>query len=143
MQKSETSLSFSFEIAFASIFFFVVVDIFESLSRSVFIPQALINDDRVPKKDLMTGFNRDEGIIFIEVSEVPGFDQGPSLITREQFLFGLGISFPHTHSLVKNAVAHEYTDWTDEKNHTKNRDALSEFATDYLFICPAFDFARR
>ncbi|XP_075891948.1 acetylcholinesterase-like isoform X1 [Nelusetta ayraudi] len=112
----------------------------------VFLPdtvQALINDDRVPKKDLMTGFNRDEGIIFIELSEVPGFDQGPSLITREQFLFGLGISFPHTHSLVKNAVTHEYTDWTDEKNHTKNRDALSEFATDYLFICPAFDFARR
>lgn len=112
----------------------------------VFLPdtvQALINDDRVPKKELMTGFNKDEGIIFIEMSEVPGFDEGPSLITREQFQFGLSLSFPHTHSLVKNAVAHEYTDWTDEKNHTKNRDALSEFATDYLFICPAFDFARR
>lgn len=91
----------------------------------------------------MTGFNRDEGIIFIEFTEVHGFDQSPSLITREQFLFVLGLSFPHTHSLVKNAVAHEYTDWTDEKNHTKNCEALSEFATDYLFICPAFDFARR
>lgn len=112
-------------------------------SCSIFIPQALINDDRVPKKDLMTGFNSNEGIIFIEISGVPGFDQGQSLITREQFLFGLGLSFPHTHSLVKDAVAHEYTDWTDEKNRTKNRDALSRFATDYLFICPAFDFAHR
>lgn len=109
----------------------------------VFFSQALINDDRVPKKDLMTGFNSDEGIIFIELSRVPGFDLGPSLITREQFLFGVGLSFPHAHSLVKDLVAHEYTDWTDEKNRTKNRDALSRFATDYLFICPAFDFACR
>lgn len=91
----------------------------------------------------MTGFNSNEGIIFIEVTGIPGFDQGPSLITRKQFLFALDLLFPHTHSLVKNAVAHEYTDWTDEKNHTKNRDALSEFATDFLFICPAFDFASR
>lgn len=91
----------------------------------------------------MTGFNSDEGLIFLVLSRVPGLDLDPCLITREQFLFDLGLSFPHTHSLVKAAVAHEYTDWTDEKNRTKNCDALIRFATDYLFICPAFDFARR
>lgn len=89
------------------------------------------------------GFTRDEGSLFIMLSGVPGFDLGPSLITREQFLYGLGLSFPRTHRLVKEAVVHQYTDWTDEKNCTKNRDALNEFISDYLFICPAQDFARR
>lgn len=115
----------------------------EVSSLLCFISQAMINDNRVPKKDLMTGFNSDEGIIFIQLSRLPGFDLGPSLISREQFLFDLGLSFPHTHSLVKDVVAHEYTDWTDQKNRTKNRDALSRSSTDYLFICPALDFARR
>lgn len=89
------------------------------------------------------GFTQDEGSLFIMLSGVPGFDLGPSLITREQFLYGLGLSFPHAHRLVKEAVVHEYTDWTDEKNCAKNRDALNEFISDYLFICPAQDFAHR
>lgn len=74
---------------------------------------------------------------------MPGFDLSPSLITREQFLYGMDGMFSEADSLMKEAVIYEYTDWADENNGAKNRDAVTALMTDTLFICPVQQFAQR
>lgn len=36
----------------------------------------------------------------------------------------------------------QYTDWMDENNRTKNRDALDDIVGDHNVICPLAHFAR-
>lgn len=74
---------------------------------------------------------------------MPGFDLSPSLITRKQFLYGMDLMFSEAYNLMKEAVIYEYTDWEDENDGAKNRDAVSALMTETMFICPVQQFAER
>lgn len=110
-------------------------------NQFVFALQALLKDKSNRKIDLLLGVNRDEATYFLIYGH-PGFDRGPSLISRKVFLNTLGTLFSTT-ELMKQAVIYEYTDWADESNQDKNRDALIALLTDSLFTCPMQEFAKR
>ncbi|XP_048397708.1 cholinesterase-like isoform X1 [Stegostoma tigrinum] len=107
------------------------------------LPEELIQMGNFKQIQILTGVNKHEGSFFL-VYEVPGFKKDTeSLITREEFLHGARMSFPEAGDIGLEAVIFQYTDWTDENNATKNRDALVDLAGDYNFVCPLMDFANK
>uniref|UniRef100_UPI00398E85BB LOW QUALITY PROTEIN: cholinesterase-like n=1 Tax=Pristiophorus japonicus TaxID=55135 RepID=UPI00398E85BB len=105
------------------------------------LPEKLIKIKNIKKINILAGVNKDEGSYFL-LYYVPGFDkETESLITREQFQQGVRIVYPDTGDNGAEAIAFQYTDWTDENNATKNRDALNDVAGDSNFICPLTNFA--
>lgn len=59
------------------------------------------------------------------------------------FLFlGVKLSVPHANDIGLEAVVLQYTDWLDENNGKKNRDALDDIVGDHNVICPLAHFAR-
>lgn len=55
---------------------------------------------------------------------------------------GVRLSVPHANDIGLEAVVLQYTDWMDENNRTKNRDALDDVVGDHNVICPLAHFAR-
>uniref|UniRef100_H3CMY0 Carboxylic ester hydrolase n=1 Tax=Tetraodon nigroviridis TaxID=99883 RepID=H3CMY0_TETNG len=112
----------------------------------VFLPDeidALISNPSIQKKEVLLGLNHDEGTYFL-VYTVPGFDiTSQSPITKAQFLTGVNLIFSHSYNITKETITFQYTDWADEENGTKNRDALNRMLSNYMFICPVQDFAYR
>lgn len=104
--------------------------------------QALLKSPGLQKREVLLGFNRNEGSYFTEYG-LPGFGLNPSHISRELFLSILNFLVTEEDSLVKDAVIYEYTNWADVNNGAKNRDALVEFLSDTMFFCPVQHFAQR
>lgn len=52
------------------------------------------------------------------------------------------MSVPHANDIGLEAVVLQYTDWMDENNGLKNRDALDDIVGDHNVICPLAHFAR-
>ncbi|XP_067898282.1 cholinesterase-like [Heterodontus francisci] len=106
-------------------------------------PEELIQMGNFKQIQILAGVNKDEGSYFL-MYEAPGFKRDTdSLITREEFLQGVRMSFPDAGDIGLEAIVFQYTDWTDANNATKNRDALVEVAGDCNFICPLMDFANK
>lgn len=55
---------------------------------------------------------------------------------------GVKLSVPHANDIGLEAVVLQYTDWLDENNGKKNRDALDDIVGDHNVICPLAHFAR-
>uniref|UniRef100_A0A3Q3WB44 Carboxylic ester hydrolase n=1 Tax=Mola mola TaxID=94237 RepID=A0A3Q3WB44_MOLML len=112
----------------------------------VFLPDTvdvMLNNDSLPKKDVLLGLNLDEGSYFL-VYGVPGFSiSTESLITRDEFLTGVDVILRHAHNVTKETAIFHYTDWKDEKNGTKNRDSLISLLSGFMFFCPVQRFAYR
>lgn len=91
----------------------------------------------------MIGLNKDEGTCFL-VYGSPGFSiTGQSLISRRDFLAGVNLTLTNAHSIIKEAVIFEYTDWTDKESRMKNRDSIGQLVGDQMFVCPVVDFANK
>lgn len=52
------------------------------------------------------------------------------------------MSVPHANDIGVEAVVLQYTDWMDENNGLKNRDAMDDIVGDHNVICPLAHFAR-
>lgn len=55
---------------------------------------------------------------------------------------GVKMSVPHANDIGLEAVVLQYTDWMDENNGMKNREALDDIVGDHNVICPLAHFAR-
>lgn len=55
---------------------------------------------------------------------------------------GVKLSVPHANDIGLEAVVLQYTDWMDENNGMKNRDAMDDIVGDHNVICPLAHFAR-
>uniref|UniRef100_A0A8C7XHR1 Carboxylic ester hydrolase n=1 Tax=Oryzias sinensis TaxID=183150 RepID=A0A8C7XHR1_9TELE len=105
--------------------------------------EKLLTGGNLPKKELMIGLNKDEGTCFL-VYGSPGFSiTGQSLISRRDFLAGVNLTLTNAHSIIKEAVIFEYTDWTDKESRMKNRDSIGQLVGDQMFVCPVVDFANK
>ncbi|XP_017279527.1 acetylcholinesterase [Kryptolebias marmoratus] len=103
--------------------------------------EVLLSSSNLPKKELMLGINKDEGT-YLLVYGMPGFNlTGESLISRDEFLEGVPLTMTSESTVTREAAIFQYTDWTDVKNRTKNRDSLGSLVGDQLFVCPALEFA--
>ncbi len=111
----------------------------------VFFPdttEAMVNSGNFKYTQIMLGVNQDEGSYFL-LYGAPGFSKdNESLISREDFLEGVKMSVPHANEIGLEAVIHQYTDWMDENNPQKNRDAMDDIVGDQNVICPLQHFAR-
>ncbi|KAM4628420.1 cholinesterase-like [Polymixia lowei] len=106
-------------------------------------PEVLLQNGNFLKTEVILGLNKDEGTYFL-VYGMPGYDiTSQSLISRSEFLQGMSLAVPGASNVTRQASIHQYTDWTDENNTTKNRDALGILGGDQHFICPMLEFARR
>ncbi|XP_013868296.1 acetylcholinesterase [Austrofundulus limnaeus] len=103
----------------------------------------LLTSNNLPKKELMMGLNKDEGTSFL-VYGMPGFNiTGESLISRDEFLKGVPLTMTRESDVTRETAIFQYTDWSDVKNSTKNRDSLGSLVGDQLFNCPVLEFASR
>uniref|UniRef100_A0A8V5GQY8 Acetylcholinesterase n=1 Tax=Melopsittacus undulatus TaxID=13146 RepID=A0A8V5GQY8_MELUD len=93
--------------------------------------------------DILLGAVRDEGTYFL-VYGVPGFGKdNESLISRDEFLHGVRMGVPQGDEVVAAAVELQYTDWLDQENPVKNREALGAIVGDHNVVCPLMEFAGR
>ncbi|XP_008283300.1 cholinesterase-like isoform X2 [Stegastes partitus] len=105
--------------------------------------EVLLSSGTLPKKELMIGLNKDEGTFFL-LYGMPGFNlSGQSLISRTDFLKGVQLALGHASDTIRQAAIFQYTDWADENDMMKNRDAVGSMVGDRLFVCPVLDFAER
>ncbi|KAM9425765.1 acetylcholinesterase [Pholidichthys leucotaenia] len=104
-------------------------------------PEDMLNSGNFKDTQILLGFNQDEGSYFL-VYGVPGFSKdNDSLISREDFLEGVKMVVPHANDIGLEAVVLQYTDWLDENNGIKNRDAMDDIVGDHNVICPLAHFA--
>ncbi|XP_048380176.2 acetylcholinesterase isoform X1 [Stegostoma tigrinum] len=103
--------------------------------------ESMLNSGNFKKTQVLLGVNKDEGTYFL-LYGAPGFSKdSESIITREDFMAGVKLSVPHASELGLEAVALQYTDWMDEHNGIKNRDAMDDIVGDHNVICPLMHFA--
>ena len=96
-----------------------------------------------PEAEVLLGAVQDEGTYFL-VYGVPGFGKdNESLISREEFLGGVRLGVPQATELAAEAVVLQYTDWLDQDNPVKNREALDDIVGDHNVVCPLMAFAQR
>ncbi|XP_070786004.1 acetylcholinesterase isoform X2 [Enoplosus armatus] len=105
-------------------------------------PEAMLSSGNFKDTQILLGVNQDEGSYFL-LYGAPGFSKdNDSLISREDFLEGVKLSVPHANDIGLEAVVLQYTDWMDENNGEKNRDAMDDIVGDHNVICPLAHFAR-
>ncbi|XP_036404830.1 acetylcholinesterase [Megalops cyprinoides] len=105
-------------------------------------PEAMLSSGNFKDTQILLGVNQDEGSYFL-LYGAPGFSKdNDSLISREDFLEGVKLSVPHANDIGLEAVVLQYTDWMDENNPMKNRDAMDDIVGDHNVICPLQHFAR-
>ena len=105
-------------------------------------PDAMLSSGNIKDTQILLGVNQDEGSYFL-LYGAPGFSKdNESHISREDFLEGLKMSVPHANDIGLEAIVLQYTDWMDENNQLKNRDALDDIVGDHNVICPLHHFAR-
>ncbi|XP_049648561.1 acetylcholinesterase [Accipiter gentilis] len=106
-------------------------------------PEALLGASGRPEAEVLLGAVQDEGTYFL-VYGVPGFGKdNESLISREEFLGGVRLGVPQANELAAEAVVLQYTDWLDQDNPVKNREALDDIVGDHNVVCPLMHFAQR
>ncbi|XP_075440238.1 acetylcholinesterase isoform X2 [Ascaphus truei] len=104
-------------------------------------PETLLNMGSFKPCPLMLGVNENEGSYFL-LYGAPGFSKNnESLIGREEFLGGVRMSVPHANDIALEAVVMQYTDWADEHDGVKNREAMENLVGDHNVICPMTHFA--
>ncbi|KAG7484102.1 hypothetical protein MATL_G00045570 [Megalops atlanticus] len=104
-------------------------------------PDAMLSSGNFKDAQILLGVNQDEGSYFL-LYGAPGFSKdNESLISREDFLEGVRLSVPHANDIGLEAVLLLYTDWMDEDNPRKNRDAMDDIVGDHNIICPLQHFA--
>uniref|UniRef100_A0A8C1VDA8 Carboxylic ester hydrolase n=1 Tax=Cyprinus carpio TaxID=7962 RepID=A0A8C1VDA8_CYPCA len=95
------------------------------------------------KIELLLGLNRNQGTYFL-VYGAPGFGiDNQSLINQDQFVTGVSMGLPGFSDIAREVAAFQYTDWTDEQNKPKSREALGWLVGDRYFSCSLLDFALR
>ncbi|KAJ8416794.1 hypothetical protein AAFF_G00326720 [Aldrovandia affinis] len=105
-------------------------------------PEAMLSSGNFKDTQILLGVNQDEGSYFL-LYGAPGFSKdNESLISREDFLEGVKMSVPHANDIGLEAVVLQYTDWMDENNALKNRNAMDDIVGDHNVICPLQHFAR-
>ncbi|KAG5852112.1 acetylcholinesterase-like [Anguilla anguilla] len=105
-------------------------------------PEAMLSSGNFKDTQILLGVNQDEGSYSL-LYGAPGFSKdNESLISREDFLEGVKMSVPHANDIGLEAVVLQYTDWMDENNPLKNRDAMDDIVGDHNVICPLQHFAR-
>ncbi|XP_060922286.1 acetylcholinesterase [Limanda limanda] len=105
-------------------------------------PEAMLSSGNFKDTQILLGVNQDEGSYFL-LYGAPGFSKdNESLISREDFMEGVKLSVPHANDIGLEAVVLQYTDWMDENNGFKNRDAMDDIVGDHNVICPLAHFAR-
>ncbi|NXT00798.1 ACES Acetylcholinesterase, partial [Jacana jacana] len=105
--------------------------------------EALEEPPGAPQVEVLLGAVQDEGTYFL-VYGVPGFGKdNESLISREEFLGGVRLGVPQANELAAEAVVLQYTDWLDQDNPVKNREALDDIVGDHNVVCPLMHFAQR
>ncbi|KAM9827499.1 acetylcholinesterase [Neosynchiropus ocellatus] len=105
-------------------------------------PEAMLNSGNFKDTQILLGVNQDEGSYFL-LYGAPGFSKdNDSLISREDFVEGIKLIVPHANDIGMEAVVLQYTDWMDENNGVKNRDAMDDIVGDHNVICPLSHFAR-
>ncbi|XP_053908695.1 acetylcholinesterase [Cuculus canorus] len=106
-------------------------------------PEALLAVGGGAEAEVLLGAVQDEGTYFL-VYGVPGFGKdNESLISREEFLGGVRLGVPQANELAAEAVVLQYTDWLDQDNPVKNREALDDIVGDHNVVCPLMHFAQR
>ncbi|XP_069739001.1 acetylcholinesterase [Phaenicophaeus curvirostris] len=106
-------------------------------------PEALLAAGGGAEAEVLLGAVQDEGTYFL-VYGVPGFGKdNESLISREEFLGGVRLGVPQANELAAEAVVLQYTDWSDQDNPVKNREALDDIVGDHNVVCPLMHFAQR
>nr|XP_034992047.1 acetylcholinesterase isoform X1 [Zootoca vivipara] len=106
-------------------------------------PEAMLSTGNFKETQVLLGVVKDEGTYFL-IYGAPGFSKdNESLISREDFLDGVRIGVPHANDIAAEAVVLQYTDWEDEDNREKNREAMDDIVGDHNVICPTMHFARR
>ncbi|XP_042329877.1 acetylcholinesterase [Sceloporus undulatus] len=106
-------------------------------------PEAMLSTGNFKDTQVLLGVVKDEGTYFL-IYGVPGFSKdNESLISREDFLEGVRIGVPHANDIAAEAVVLQYTDWQDEDNREKNREAMDDIVGDHNVICPVMHFAAR
>ncbi|NWT18517.1 ACES Acetylcholinesterase, partial [Vireo altiloquus] len=106
-------------------------------------PEALLGGPGSAEAEVLLGAVQDEGTYFL-VYGVPGFGKdNESLISREEFLGGVRLGVPQANELAAEAVVLQYTDWLDQDNPVKNREALDDIVGDHNVVCPLMHFAQR
>ncbi|XP_051900454.1 acetylcholinesterase isoform X2 [Pristis pectinata] len=129
-------------LPYSSIFRFPFVPIIDG----DFFPESLdtmLDAGNFKKTQVLLGVNKDEGTFFL-LYGAPGFSKdSESSITRKDFMSGVKLSVPHANDLGLEAVALQYTDWMDEHNGIKNRDAMDDLVGDHNVICPLMHFAHK
>ncbi|XP_056431551.1 acetylcholinesterase [Gadus chalcogrammus] len=104
-------------------------------------PEAMLSSGNFKDTQILLGVNQDEGSYFL-LYGAPGFSKdNESLISREDFMQGVKLSVPHANDIGLEAVVLQYTDWIDENNGLKNRDAMDDIVGDHNVICPLAYFA--
>ncbi|KAG7280423.1 hypothetical protein CRUP_028163 [Coryphaenoides rupestris] len=94
-------------------------------------PEAMLNSGNFKDTQVLMGVNQDEGSYFL-LYGAPGFSKdNESLISRDEFMQGVKLSVPHANDIGVEAVALQYTDWMDENNGLKNRDAMDDIVGDH------------
>ncbi|XP_069495253.1 cholinesterase-like [Ambystoma mexicanum] len=105
-------------------------------------PDMLIKEQKVKQGEVLIGVTVDEGTILLFYGP-PGFSKdNESLITTAQFEEGVKEAFPEAGELGLASIIFQYTDWKDENNPVKNRNALNHPLTDYHFACPTASFVK-
>nr|O42275.1 RecName: Full=Acetylcholinesterase; Short=AChE; Flags: Precursor [Electrophorus electricus]AAB86606.1 acetylcholinesterase catalytic subunit precursor [Electrophorus electricus] len=105
-------------------------------------PEAMLNSGNFKDTQILLGVNQNEGSYFL-IYGAPGFSKdNESLITREDFLQGVKMSVPHANEIGLEAVILQYTDWMDEDNPIKNREAMDDIVGDHNVVCPLQHFAK-
>ncbi|KAG9274266.1 acetylcholinesterase [Astyanax mexicanus] len=105
-------------------------------------PEAMLNAGNFKDTQILLGVNQNEGSYFL-IYGAPGFSKdNESLISREDFLEGVKMSVPHANEIGLEAVVLQYTDWMDEDNPLKNREAMDDIVGDHNVICPLQQFAK-
>uniref|UniRef100_A0A6J0U495 Carboxylic ester hydrolase n=1 Tax=Pogona vitticeps TaxID=103695 RepID=A0A6J0U495_9SAUR len=106
-------------------------------------PEAMLSTGNFKETQVLLGVVKDEGTYFL-IYGAPGFSKdNESLISRENFLEGVRLGVPHANDIAAEAVVLQYTDWQDEYNGEKNREAMDDIVGDHNVICPVMQFARR
>uniref|UniRef100_A0A8C7Z729 Carboxylic ester hydrolase n=1 Tax=Oryzias sinensis TaxID=183150 RepID=A0A8C7Z729_9TELE len=98
-------------------------------------PEAMVNSGDFKDTQILLGVNQDEGSYFL-LYGAPGFSKdNDSLISRKDFLAGVKMGVPHANDIGLEAVVLQYTDWMDENNGEKNRDAMDDIVGDHNGKC--------
>nr|XP_033772524.1 cholinesterase-like [Geotrypetes seraphini] len=106
-------------------------------------PEKMMELGQFKSSEIMAGVVKNEGSLF---TVYLGYGFSPfneSLITRDQYKENVRKLFPKAGELALESVIFQYTDWEEEQDPKKNRDALGHLFGDEYFLCPLVSMVQR